>query len=394
METADVIIIGAGVVGASTAFSLARRGVTNVLVLKRRQVASGATGKSSGLVRMHYTNPIETQLAFRAFQWFKHWDEIVGGDCGFVQTGVLRLATPEVMSKLRANVRMQQDIGVNTQVISRADIDEIQPGLWLDDIEAAAYEPESGYADPSSTASSLMSAARDRGVRLRTNTAVTGILTENGRVTGVDTSQGQFAAPIVLIAANAWSRPLLQSVGQDLPIYGERHEVAVAERPPALANGHMTILDGAMDLYFRPEGSNLTLIGTGTGTPDDPDTYSETTSPAHIERVGERISKRFPAMHDAGVRRSLAGIYDMTPDDLPVLDRVPETDGLFCAVGFCGHGFKISPAVGAVMAELMTTGGSLALDLSLVRYTRFAEGKHSISPTDYLDPMTPQARQG
>jgi len=393
METADIIIIGAGVMGASTAFSLARRGVTNVLVLERRQVASGATGKSSGLVRMHYTNPIETQLAFRSFQWFKHWAEIVGGDCGFVRTGVLRLAAPAVMDKLRANVRMQQEIGVNTSVVSRDEIDEIQPGLWLDDIEAAAYEPESGYADPSSTAFALMSAAREHGVGLRTNTEVVSILTNGGRVTGVDTSQGQFAAPIVLIAANAWSRPLLQSVGQDLPLYVERHEVAVAERPPAIAGTHSTVLDGAMDLYFRPEGANLTLIGTGTGERADPDTYSETTSPAHIERVGERISKRFPAMRDAGVRRSLAGIYDMTPDDLPVLDRVPGTDGLFCAVGFCGHGFKISPAVGAVMAELMTSGGSIALDLGLVRFTRFAEGQHSISPTDYLDPMTPQARE-
>ena len=393
METADVIIIGAGVMGASTAFSLARRGVTNVLVLERRQMASGATGKSSGLVRMHYTNPIETQLAFRAFQWFKHWDELVGGDCGFVQTGVLRLTTADLVPKLHANVRMQQDIGVNTRVVSRDEIHEIQPGLWLDDIEAAAYEPESGYADPSSTAYALMTAARDRGVRLRTNTEVVSILTEGGRVTGVETNQGRFAAPMVLITANAWSRPLLQSVGQDLPLSVERHEVAVAERPPAMAGSHMTVLDGAMDLYFRPEGSTLTLIGTGTGEPADPDTYSETTSPAHIERVGERIAKRFPAMHDAGVRRSLAGIYDMTPDDLPVLDRVPGTDGLFCAVGFCGHGFKISPAVGAVMAELMTTGGSLALDLRLVRFTRFAEGQHSISPTDYLDPMTPQARQ-
>lgn len=393
METAGVIIIGAGVMGASTAFSLARRGVTNVLVLERRQVASGATGKSSGLVRMHYTNPIETQLAFRAFQWFRHWDDIVGGHCGFTQTGVLRLATPDVMPQLRANVRMQQEIGVNTRIISREEIDEIQPGLWLDDIEAAAYEPESGFADPTSTASALMSAARERGVRLHTNTEVVRILTEGGRVTGVETNQGQFAAPIVLIAANAWSRPLLQSVGEDLPLSIERHEVAVAERPPAIAAGHMTILDGAMDLYFRPEGSNLTLIGTGTGEPADADTYRETTTPAHIERIGERIAKRFPAMHDAGVRRSLAGIYDMTPDDLPVLDRVPGTDGLFCAVGFCGHGFKISPAVGAVMAELMTTGGSLALDLRLVRFTRFAEDDYSISPTDYLDPMTPQARR-
>ena len=394
METAEVIIIGAGVVGASTAFSLARRGVTDVLVLERRQVASGATGKSSGLVRMHYTNPLETRLAFQAYQWFKHWDDIVGGHCGFVQTGLLRLVTPDLTEKLRANVRMQQDLGVNTRVVAREEIAEVQPGLWLDDVDLAAYEPEAGYADPPSVAYSLMTAARERGVRLRTGTAVTKITTQGGRVTGVETDQGPVAAPTVLIAANAWSRPLLQSVGQDLPISVERHEVAVAERPPALAGGHVTVLDGPLDTYFRVEGSNLTLIGTGSGEPADPDRYNEATTAAHIERVGERLSQRFPAMRDAGVRRSLAGIYDMTPDDLPVLDRVPGAEGLYCAVGFCGHGFKISPAVGAVMAELMTTGGTLAIDRHPVRFGRFAEGDYSLSPNDYLDRMTPQAAAG
>lgn len=362
-----------------------------MLVLERKSVASGATGKSSGLVRMHYTNPIETRLAFQAFQWFKHWDEIVGGHCGFVQTGLLRLVTPDLNPKLHANVRMQQDVGVNTRVVSRAEIAEIQPGLRLDDVESAAYEPEAGYADPVSTASSLLKAARDQGVRLRQRTTVTGITSDGDRVTGVETDHGPFQAPIVLIAANAWSRPLLQSVGQDLPITVERHEVAVVQRPPALAAGHVTVLDGPLDTYFRVEGQNLTLIGTGTGEPADPDNYNESTTPAHIERVGERLTRRFPAMRDAGIRRSLAGVYDMTPDDLPVLDRVPGTTGLYCAVGFCGHGFKISPAVGAVMAELMTAGGSLALDSHLLRFGRFAEGRFSLSPTDYLDRMTPQA---
>lgn len=393
MLTADAIIIGAGVTGTSTAFSLARRGVTNVRVLERQNVASGATGKSSGLVRMHYTNPVETQLAFRSFQWFKHWEEIVGGHCGFVQTGVLRLATSDQMANLQANVRMQQEIGVNTRIVSRDEINDIQPGLWLDDIEAAAYEPESGYADPSSTASSFIAAARDRGVTLHRNTQAIKILTAGGRVTGVKTNQGHFAAGTVLIAANAWSRPLLQSIGQDLPITPLRSEVAVAERPPALAKGHVTIQDGPMRLYFRTEGTKLTLIGTGFREPTDPDNYADSASPAHLEDVAQRLTKRFPAMHEAGMRRSHAGVIDLMPDDLPVIDRVPGIEGLFIAAGFSGHGFKISPAVGSVLAELMTTGASLALDLGLLRFSRFAEGKYSLSPTDYQDVLAAYAQQ-
>ncbi len=395
METADVIIIGAGVMGASTAFSLARRGITNVLVLERKQVASGATGKSSGLVRMHYANPIETRLAFQSLQWFKHWDDVVGGECDFVQTGFAALAGPDQVSDMRANIRMQQEIGANTRFVSREELAEIQPGFWFDDIAGAAYEPESGYADPTSTANSFMRSARERGVTLRSNTEVTRIMTDGGRVTGVETNKGSYGAPIVLIAANAWCRPLFQSVGQDLPIYAERHEVVVVERPPQISGTHLTVGDGLLGTYFRPEGTNLTLIGTGRGQPADPDNYSEANTNSYIDMVGERISKRIPAMADAGVRRSLVGIYDMTPDGIPVLDAVPETEGLYCAVGFCGHGFKISPAVGAIMADMMTSGGTLATDLRSVRFTRFAENGAKPSTTDYRDdimsqPMKPE----
>lgn len=373
METADVIIIGAGVMGASTAFNLTRRGLTNVLVLERKQVASGATGKSSGLVRMHYSNSIETRLAFQSFHWFKHWEELVGGACDFVQTGYARIVPEEQTTQTRADVRMQQDIGVNTRFVSAAELADIQSGFRLDDVAGAAYEPESGYADPSSTATSLMRAARDRGVRLRPNTTVTRINVENRRVTGVETSNGSYGASRVLIAANAWSRPLLQSVGQDLPIFGERHEVVVVERPREFAERHLTVSDAALGIYFRPEGASMTLIGTSRGQTADPDNFSEVTTNEFVDMIGERITKRIPAMANAGVRSSLVGVYDMTPDDLPVLDAVPGTEGLYCAVGFCGHGFKISPAVGAIMAELMTSGGTLATDLHALRFNRFAE---------------------
>ena len=378
VETADVIIIGGGVVGASTAFSLARRGVTNVVVLERNQLAGGATGKSSGLVRMHYTNPIETRLAFQALQWFKHWGDLVGGDCAFVQTGFARLVAPDQVDDVRQYIRMQQEIGVNTSFVSPAELAEIQPGFWLDDLGGAAYEPESGYADPSSTASSFMRAARDRGVELRPNTAVSRIMTGGGRVTGVETNRGVINAPTVLIAANAWCRPLLQSVGQDLPIYGERHEVAIVVRPQSFAGNHLTVGDGVLGTYFRPEGAYLTLIGAGRGQTVDPDNFSEVPTGDFIDMIGERVTKRIPALADAGVRRSVVGVYDMTPDGLPVLDAVPGTEGLYCAVGFCGHGFKISPAVGAIMADLMTSGGTLATDLSLVRFSR----DFILKPTD------------
>src|SRR5574340_1098134 len=211
-QTADVIIIGAGVQGASLAFHLAQRGV-KVIVIEKRFVAAGATGRSSGLVRMHYDVPQDTQLAWLSFQYFRNWRDRVGGECGFTRTGFLQLVRPADTALLRANVAVHQRLGVPVFLVDAGDVRRLAPAFATNDIEVAAYEPESGYAMPSDTTSAFMNAARARGALLVQDCAVIGITVRSNRVAGVNTTQGMFDAPIVVNASGAWAAHLNAMLG-------------------------------------------------------------------------------------------------------------------------------------------------------------------------------------
>ncbi len=206
METADVIIVGAGANGTSTAFHLAKAGVKKVIVVERRFLGAGATGKSGAMVRTHYTNEPETRLASVSLSYFQNWKEIVGGDCGYQPVGLLVLVRPEYHAHLEANIAMQQRVGANVRVITAAEARELDPSLRLDDVTHLAYEPESGFADPNATIFSFARAAIDHGVEFKLDTEVTRVLTEGDRVMGVETNKGTFHAPTVIIAAGAWAK--------------------------------------------------------------------------------------------------------------------------------------------------------------------------------------------
>src|SRR5260221_4058460 len=193
-ETADVVVIGAGVNGASLAYHLAMSGVRKVLVLEKQVAASGATGLSSGLVRMHYVNEIEARLALSSYTYFRNWAEMIGGECGFRETGFIRTVAPKNTEKLRANVAMLQRIGVETYLIPPGELHDLAPNIWAEDILLAAYEPHSGYADPAATTLSLLDAARRHGVQLRQQAEVQGFVTQGERLVGVKTSAGEIEA--------------------------------------------------------------------------------------------------------------------------------------------------------------------------------------------------------
>jgi len=193
-DTYDVIVIGAGIAGVSTAFHLSRRDC-RVAVLEKKFVAAEATGRSSGLVRMHYDLEAESRLAWASFDYFRNWQERVGGECGFTRTGFLQIVAPTHNKQLHANVAMHQRIGIPSSLVTADDVKRLAPAFVTDDFELAAYEPESGYADPGSTAAALMTAARERGARLIQDCRVSQVKTSGGRVTGVETNQGGFAAP-------------------------------------------------------------------------------------------------------------------------------------------------------------------------------------------------------
>lgn len=383
-ETAEVIIIGAGIHGASLAFHLAERGVYP-LVLDKGSVASGATGRSSGMVRMHYDLEADARLAWRSLAYFADWADRVSGDCGFNNVGFLQLVGPHELPALEANVAMQQRIGIATEIVDAAEVRRVLPGVKIGDDEVAAHEPHSGYADPSSSTASLMSAAMRMGARLVQHCPVTEIRVAADRVVGVRTGQGDFDAPLVVDAAGAWAGRVAATVGLDIPVDVWRHDVAYVHRPPDIGR-HIGFIDFGNLFYSRPEGESLTLIALEDGNPlqGDPDAPVDTAARGFMERAAERIVRRLPEFGRAGVHSAHSGQDGITPDQHPIIGPAgPEGFWLDC--GYSGTGFKIAPAVGASLAQLIVDGPSANDDLAIYRLERFAEGRLIAGEHSYGD---------
>jgi glycine/D-amino acid oxidase-like deaminating enzyme len=387
--TADVVVVGGGVIGASTAFQLASLGVKRVVVCERRFPAAGASGKSGALVRMHYTNEPEARLAHASLPYFSNWDDLVGrGDCGFLKTGMARIVTPENEAKLRANVDMLERVGVNTRVIGASELAEVAPYWRVDDVVAAAWEPDSGCADPVGTTHGLLERARDLGAEVRLHTEVTGVDVSGGKVTGVKTSGGPISTSTVVIAGGAWAVPLLRELQVPVNLQPVRIQVALFRRPPSLDGPHPILIDGINELWMRPEGPNWgsTLVGVASRTPlADPDTLDEGVDADYVPRAKAGLAQRIPALADAPMRGGWAGAITLTEDGKAILDRHPEIDGLFVFSGDNGSSFKTAPAVGKVLAEWIVDGRPSLLDPSPFRISRFAEGQPLYGEHEYGD---------
>jgi sarcosine oxidase subunit beta len=374
MTTADVIVIGGGVNGASTLFHLAQAGVKNIVLVEQGHLAAGATGKSGALVRMHYTNPYETRLAYESLKIFKSWSAIVGGECGYTATGFVQVVAPAYEQELRDTVAMQRAIGVEAEVISAQELHELEPGCRTDDLTYVAYEPGSGYADPIQTCYGFVRRAEELGARIATHTTVTGIRHAHGRVVGVDASTGPIDAPSVVFAGGAWSNQLLGRLGIDWGLRPNRLQVVIFRWPIAVGRGHMTFIDAINDTWFRPESNSGTLIGAEwIASEDTPDSYRETADPAAVASARARLVARFPGMAEAPMRGGWAGMVMMSPDGRPIIDQVAGIDGLFVMVGDSGTSFKTSPAIGKCLAEWIVEGQPRTADLRPFRAARFAE---------------------
>ena len=373
-NTADVIIIGGGVQGTSLAFHLAQRGV-KVTVLEKHFIAGGATGRSSGLVRMHYDSEIDSRLAWESFKFFVDWKRRVGGECGFTRTGFIQIAARTAEPALRANVAMHQRIGIPSLIITAEDVKRLAPAFLTDDFDVAAYEPESGYAMPSDAANALITAARAHGAHLVQDCVVNGINVTSGRVTGVTTTQGLFSAPVVVNAAGAWASHINQMVELDVPCSTWRHETLFVVRPESIGPSHPTVIDFPNEMYFRPEG-NLTLVGLEDGNPlgESPDSDTDHARAGFVERAIDRICLRIPAMEQGSVHSAHGGYDGITPDQHPMLGAAGP-DGYYVDCGHSGTGFKTAPAVGLCMAELILDGAAKTVDISPFAPGRFAEGR-------------------
>lgn len=388
---AEAIVVGGGVNGTSTAFHLAERGIKTILI-DRGEIAGASTGKSGGLVRMHYTNPYEARLANESLPYFRDWRHRVGvGNPGFARTGFIQTVSPRNVAALHANVRMLQAIGVNTCVVNGDDVRRMQPWVDAEDQIACAYEPDSGCAMPGDTARSFAQAAERHGAEIVTETAVTGLRTDGGRVVGVSTEDGDYDAPLVIVCAGVWGVPLFAGISVDLPIESHRTQVVLFARQGALprgTDGHMVFIDAALGSYFRPYGETETLIGVRQRARYVPsaDDYDEQADPEIIADSKQTIARRIPDMEGAKVTRAWAGILDMTPDHCPILEANLGVDGLFLAAGFSGSGFKSGPYVGQIMATWAATGTQPDATKPFP-LARFADGNLITPEHPYVDDL-------
>ena len=374
-QTYDAIVIGAGVMGASLAFHLAERGLKTA-ILERKVSASGATGHSSGLVRMHYDLAAESDLTFKSYQiYFNNWKGRVGGECGFQQTGFLQIAKREHEDKLRGNVENQRRIGINTSVVSANEVKKLFPDLITEHFDFAAYEPDSGYADPTLTTNSFLEAAKRNGATLIQNCEVTAIHTSGGKVTGVGTNRGEFDAPIILNAAGPWAKDVAGLAGIEIPIETWTHDVAFLRRPPSLGRIPACI-DDVINCYFRPEGSALILAAgedeSMRGEP--PDAEDQTPTPTFLEKLIDQMVQRIPKIEESGLHSIHVGRDGITPDQRAIYSRT-DLGGFYLACGLSGTGFKTSPAAGASLVELILDGAPKTVDITPFRFERFADGQ-------------------
>ena len=378
-RTADVVIIGGGVTGTSTAFHLTRRGVRDVVLVDKGTLASGGTGKSSACVRQHYSTAETCRMIRYSLEFFQHFAERVdGASCGFRHTGYLLGVDDNMRTPMEASVALQRSVGIDTRLVSPTEMRDLEPRLRSDDLVAGCYEPASGYCNPVETAQGFARAARAAGARLMEDTAVVGLIVEGDRVLGVRTSQGDILAPVVLNAAGLWSAELAAMAGVDLPIHVCRHKISIVTWPEADRRPHPMVYDFVTNIYTRPELGEHILVG-GLDADEsrdavDPDAYKEGVSLDESMDALARVSHRFPVLAEGHIARGYAGCFDVTPDWHPILDRVGPT-GYHVAAGFSGHGFKLSPAIGHMVAALLTEGPGAHPDLPTFRLSRFAEGK-------------------
>jgi len=385
-RTADFVILGAGVMGASIAFHLAQRKAGRVVVIDKDHVGRGGSGRSSSLIRMHYSFPAEVRLALLSLRMFERWEELVGELPLFQKTGFVRIVHPNEVERLKRNVEIQGKLGVNVSLISQKELRELEPDWVVDDVELAAYEPDSGYGDGAAVANDFLARARDLGVAYLPRTRATALRVGDGHIQGVTTEQGVIDSAVVVAATGPWTRPLIQDIGFDLPIETEYHQVAILINAPDMKSGGCACIDSGTQTYFRPDGADKFLVGDFYGQrPVDPDSFPQRASDESLEEVLERACRRVPKLERAEVLRGVTGVYDMTPDSRPLLGEIPGVAGLHVCAGFSGMGFKISPAVGLVMSELLLDGAGKTVDISAFRPSRFAEGKAIRAEFEYAD---------
>jgi sarcosine oxidase subunit beta len=387
-EAVQYLVVGGGLEGLSIAWSLAQRGETDVLVVERGSLCSGMTGKSSAVVRCHYGNRSLAAMAWYGVQVFERATELFGDEIGFRQCGYVVGVGDDDVDALKANVAMQQDVGVAVEFLGHDDVAELWPGANLDDFAAFAYEPRGGRGEAYNTGMAFAAAARTLGVQIRQYTPVAALLADaEGPVRGAVLADGtEIHSGTVILATGPWAPELGATVDVAIPVRTQRAQVVLVDQgeptPPVPV---LSDLVGLQYICREPNG-DLLVGNSDHSSPQfvDPDDYPNRADDDAVEKVVTKLGHRLPAMPDPRISSTYGGGYDVTPDYNPIIGPSPR-EGLFLATGFSGHGFKISPAVGRLVADLLVDGKTDLADVtpSDFRYSRFAEGDLLTSPHPY-----------
>ncbi len=376
-DSAEIAIVGAGIMGLATAHALCRDGQGGVALFDRGAPGSGDSGRSFSMVRRHYSNAVTARLAMAGTHTIANWEDEVGvADAGYVRCGYLLTVPERLEAACRDNVIRLQDLGLDTRFLAPAEIAAVDPELSTEGVAGAAYEPDGGFADAQKMCLGWFAAAASRGLDHRLGCGVRAIQVQAGRVAGVETDRGFTAAGTVVIATGAWTNDLLRPIGAEQPIELRRLQVIVARRHPGAPLPSAVCSDAVSNLVVRPDrGRRFCAVAyAGEDRLDRADDCDHDISPGYPEAVRRSLSERYPRLAEFEIERGFSGPYDITPDWNPIIGPCPGIEGLYLAVGWSGHGFKLSPAVGEVVAAEVT-GRTPPVDVSALRPERFAEGR-------------------
>lgn len=372
-KTADVVIIGGGVMGVSSAYHLARRGCQNVVLLERDDfLGSEATGKCAGGIRYQFSTEINVRLSMLSLPMLERFEDELGQPIDLRWTGYLFLIDNESDLEIsRQNVAMQNRLGIASCLLEKKDVKAMVPLINLDGVIAGSWYEHEGLADPSSVVQGYAAGARRAGAQFHTGVTVTGINVTAGRVTGVETTEGAIAAPVVLNAAGPWAGQVAALAGIDVPIAPMRRQIVVTTPLPEVPPTFPFVIDYRTGLYFHREGQGIL---SGQANPEQPAGFDQSIDHEWTEKHLEAAVQRFPLLAKAGLFREWAGLYEVTPDAHPVLGAVDELAGFYVAAGFSGHGFMHGPITGLLLSELILDGRAISLDIHQLRHSRFLEG--------------------
>jgi sarcosine oxidase subunit beta len=372
-KSADVVVIGGGVMGVSTAYHLASRGCSEVVLLEKAPfLGSEATGKCAGGIRYQFSTEINVQLSLLSLPLLDRFEAQLGQPINLRRTGYLFLLDHRAdLEVFERNVAMQNRLGVPSRLLSHDEAVARAPLIRMDDIIGAAWHADDGLADPHGVVQGYAAGARRHGARIFTGVTATGIQIEGGRVKGVETSSGAIAAPHVVDAAGPWAGQVAALAGVELPIVPLRRQIAVTTPLPQVPHGFPFVIDFSRSLYFHREGEGIL---TGQSNPDQAPGFDQAVDHIWTERHLDAAMWRFPLLERAGLLREWAGLYEVTPDAHPVIDTLAVPAGFTIVAGFSGHGFMHGPIAGLLAAEMILDGRSLSLDVHQLRLSRFAEG--------------------